>query len=226
MHFNKNLFSLTSEVRKKFFLGITSGFAGAFFTIYQALLLARIINNVFLNNNTLSEVKGDLLLFLLISFLKALAIWGEQIFASDVVKHIKEKVRKTLLDKITKLSKANLTKERTGELSNTIIKGVDLLEKYFSQYLPQLFLSALIPILILFFVFPRDLLSGIIFVLTAPLIPLFMYLIGSIAENLNKKQFKELSRMSAYFLDVIQGIVTLKLFNAAKRELEKIARVS
>ncbi len=226
MHFNKKLFSLADEAKKKFFLVIGSGFLSAVFTIYQALLLARIIDEVFLKHKNLSYEKNNLLLFLLASLLKALFVWAEQLFATDVVKKVKEKVRKKLISKIIDLSKVRLSEERTGEISNTIIKGVDSLEKYFSQYLPQLFLSALIPLLILFFVFPRDILSGVVFILTVPMIPFFMYLIGSIAESLNKKQWKELSRMSAYFLDVLQGIITLKLFNAAKNELKKIFLIS
>ncbi len=226
MFFNKNLFSLASNVKKKFFMVIGSGSFAAIFTIYQAIFLASIIDEVFLKGKTLTYERNNLFLFLTFSLLKAFFIWSEQYFSSDVVKYVKAKIRAGLLNKIKAMGKVRLAGERTGELTNTIIKGTDALEKYFNQYLPQLFLSALIPLLILFFVFPRDILSGVIFVLTAPLIPLFMYLIGSIAESLNKKQWKTLSRMSAYFLDVLQGMITLKLFNATKKEFKKIFEIT
>ena len=226
MHFNKNLFALTSKVRDKFFLIIGSGFFAGVFTILQAIYLATIINDVFLKNRDLGDEQNNLILFLAVSILKTVAVWGEQYFASIVVKDVKENVRRRLLKKIKALGQTRLSSERTGELTNTIIRGTDTLEKYFSQYLPQLFLSAIIPILILLFVFPRDLLSGIVFILTAPMIPLFMYLIGSIAESLNKKQWRTLSRMSAYFLDVLQGMITLKLFNSVKSEFKKVFEIT
>jgi ATP-binding cassette subfamily C protein CydD len=226
MHFNKKLFSFAKGVKGKFIAVIGNGFGAAAFTVLQAILLAKIIDEVFLKHKSLGEEKYNLLFFLGISLAKALLIWAEQYFAAEVVKHVKSTVRRKLLNKIRRLGPVRLSLERTGELSNTVIKGTDALEKYFSQYLPQLFLSAIIPVLILFFVFPRDVLSGIVFIITAPVIPFFMYLIGSIAESLNKKQWKTLSRMSAYFLDVLQGMLTLKLFNATKREIKKIFEIT
>ncbi|WP_462322040.1 thiol reductant ABC exporter subunit CydD, partial [Halochromatium sp.] len=85
---------------------------------------------------------------------------------------------------------------------------------------------ALIPLAILIVVLPLDWLSALIMLVTAPLIPVFMILIGSGVERLNQQLWKDLARMGAHFLDVIQGMTTLKLFNASRREAEVIARIS
>ncbi|MCB0744379.1 MAG: thiol reductant ABC exporter subunit CydD, partial [Ignavibacteriae bacterium] len=100
------------------------------------------------------------------------------------------------------------------------------LDAYFSQFLPQLFFSAFIPIIILVIVFQIDILSTVVFIVTAPLIPIFMVLIGSISDQLNKKQWKNLSLMSAFFLDVIQGLYTIKIFGKTKHIINKIKLVS
>jgi ATP-binding cassette subfamily C protein CydD len=103
-----------------------------------------------------------------------------------------------------------------------LVNGVEKLDAYFSQFLPQLFFSSLIPLLILIFVIQIDLLSTIVFIVTAPLIPIFMVLIGAAADKLSKKQWKQLSLMSAYFLDIIQGMYTIKIFGRSKDILEKL----
>jgi ATP-binding cassette subfamily C protein CydD len=222
MHFNKNLYSLIKKKIIEFYAIIFFGLVAAVFTIGQAYSLSRIINNVFLLHHTIQQVLFLLVLFLIFSLTKGFAIWFQNYFSSHIVVTLKKTLRKKLMDKISSTGLLSLKSERTGEIVNTLINGVDKLEDYFSKFLPQMFLSAFIPMIILFFVFPLDYLSGIIFLVTAPIIPVFMFLIGSIAEKLNQKQWQTLSRMSAYFFDVLQGLPTLKLFNKTKETIKKI----
>ncbi len=152
--------------------------------------------------------------------------------ANAAARQIKQDLRKRLFTHILDLGPAYLRNERgetgaqTGELVNLATEGVDALEVYFSQYLPQVALAALIPLSILVFVFPSDSLSGIVLLVTAPLLPLFMYLIGSAAEALTRKQWQGLSRMSAYFLDVLQGLTTLKSLGRSRDQIDVIKKVS
>ena len=105
-------------------------------------------------------------------------------------------------------------------------KGSEALDAYFSQYLPQLGIATLVPLSILFIVFPRDPLSGLILFLTAPLIPVFMYLIGKTAEALTKRQWDTLSRLSAHFFDSLQGLTTLKELGRSQEQAQSIAEAS
>jgi len=116
--------------------------------------------------------------------------------------------------------------ERSGELANTAIAGVEALDAYISQYLPQLVLALLIPLGMLAVVFPFDPLSGIVLLITAPLIPFFMILIGGMASRLTRSQFTQLSRMSAHFLDVLQGLAVLKQFGRSRDQIATIRRIS
>ncbi len=226
MNIDKNLLKLTSETKSSLIFSIISGVLASAFTIILAYFLSKSINKVFLENKSLEEVSKFLIIFLIAAILKAFFIWYEKSKIDIVVGNIKTNLREVINAKLFQDKGRLLSNKKSGEISNSIIKGVELLDSYFSEYLPQLFLSALTPILILIFVFPIDILSGIVFVVTAPLIPLLMYLIGSSAEELNRKQWKLLSRMSGHFLDVLQGILTLKIFNRAKEEIKRIEEIS
>jgi ATP-binding cassette subfamily C protein CydD len=108
----------------------------------------------------------------------------------------------------------------------TASEGIERLDPYISRYLPQIYLSVLAPLLILLFIFPLDWSSAVLLLITAPIIPLLMFLIGSYAEQHMQRQWLALSRMSAHFLDVIQGLTTIKLFGREMAERERIARIS
>ncbi|HEX9803568.1 MAG TPA: thiol reductant ABC exporter subunit CydD, partial [Gammaproteobacteria bacterium] len=152
--------------------------------------------------------------------------WGAAQVAFSAAARVKLALRERLYRRMQALGPVYLQGERSGELSGLLVDGVEKLEAYYASYLPQMALVALVPLAILAFVFPLDWISGLVMVLTAPVIPLFMILIGKGAERLNRKQWRELARMSAHFLDVIQGLTTLKLFNASRREAQVIAAIS
>jgi ATP-binding cassette subfamily C protein CydD len=124
------------------------------------------------------------------------------------------------------LGPAYVWDEQSGELANTAVEGIEALDAYFRQYLPQVALAALVPLTVLLFIFPLDWLSGLILLLTAPLIPLFMVLIGNTADALTRRQWTSLSRMSAHFLDVLQGLTTLKVFGRSRAQIQVIAQIS
>jgi thiol reductant ABC exporter CydD subunit len=143
-----------------------------------------------------------------------------------VAGQVKRDLRERLSAHLMMLGPAYAQTERSGELTNTLTEGVEALDAYFSQYLPQLALAVLIPLAILAFVFPLDFTSGLVLLLTAPLIPLFMILIGSLAQELTQRQWLSLSRMSAHFLDVLQGLTTLKLLGRSREQAAVIALIS
>ncbi|ATW26533.1 thiol reductant ABC exporter subunit CydD [Candidatus Formimonas warabiya] len=220
---------LIAEAQKvRYFLALTIGLGvgAGILTVLQAGFFARVINRVFLEGQSLDQVMIWLMLLLGVISLRAGLAWLSEVFAYRTAGRIKEDLRRRLLAHLFVLGPVFVRGERTGELVNVMGEGVEALEAYFARYLPQLALAALVPLLILGFVFPLDLFSGLIMLVTAPLIPLFMILIGRWADTLSQKQWEALSRMSAHFLDVLQGLTTLKLFGRSKTQAEIIARVS
>jgi ATP-binding cassette, subfamily C, bacterial CydCD len=223
---NSRLLKLALSDQSRLLISIAAGVSGGVFAISQAYLLSRVISGVFLDGHTLAGSAADLAFLSLVILLRALSVWVSEVCAGNLSLHIKTKLRDKLFSHLLALGPLHIQEERAGELIQTTIEGIESLDQYISQYLPQLFLSALIPLSILVVVFPIDLVSGLILLLTAPLIPIFMILIGSLADSLTRKQWQVLSRMSAYFLDVLQGLTTLKIFDRSRDQIKIIAAVS
>ncbi len=214
------------DVRAAFTLAVLLGLVSGLLLIAQAALLARVVDRVFLHAHTLHQVAPLLAALVLIAVGRAAALAVGEIAAHHVAGRIKTDLRSRLLRHIAALGPAYTRGERSGELANTAIQGVEELDAYFAQYLPQLALAALIPGAILLVVFPLDVLTGVVLLLTAPLIPFFMILIGSAASHQSRRQWGQLSRLSAHFLDVLQGLTTLKLFGRERDQIAIIRRVS
>ena len=226
MRFDRRLLAEVRAVRVFLLLSIGFGVLVGLLIIAQAAALSAVIDRVFLRAAALPDV-GPLLIALLISLpARAALTWAGEVSAFQAAVRLKTRLRRRLFDHIVQLGPAYVHGERTGELVNTAVEGVEALEAYVSQYLPQLVLAALVPLLMLIFVFPIDLLSGLVLLITAPLIPFFMILIGRAADALTKRQYKELSFLSAHFLDELQGLTTLKLLGRSRQQIETIAQVS
>jgi ATP-binding cassette subfamily C protein CydCD len=220
---------LLGEARRaRFGLALTVGLGalGGVLAVLQARALSRAVGQVFLGGQTLAGIRPLLGALLILAVARAAAIWGSEAAAGDVAARVKISLRERLFGRLLGLGPAYARGERTGELANTAMEGVEALDAYFSQYLPQLALAALVPLTILAFVFPLDPVSGLVFLLTAPLIPIFMILIGGQADVLTQRQWTSLSRMSAHFLDILQGLATLKLFNRSRDQLRSIAAIT
>jgi len=224
--FDKRLVQEVKHVRGYLMLTVGLGIGIALLAVAQAWFFSRAVAGVFLEGATLSSVWNFLMIILGIIVLRAAFQWVSEISAHEAAFRIKASLRKRLMRHIVSLGPVYARGERAGELITTVVDGIESLEEYFSKYLPQLLLAAGIPLLILGFVFPLDWKSGLILLLTGPLIPIFMMLIGKLAEKKALHQFQSLSWMSAHFLDVLQGITTLKVFGRAKDQTRVIERVS
>jgi len=224
--FDKRLAHEGKHVWGYLMLTVGMGIVIALLAVAQAWFFSRIVAGVFLEQATLNLVWNFLIIILGIIVLRAVCQWVSEISAHEAAFRIKATLRKRVMSHIVSLGPVYVRGERAGELITTVVEGIESLEEYFSKYLPQLLLAAGIPLLILGFVFPLDWKSGVILLVTGPLIPVFMMLIGKLAEKKALYQFQSLSWMSAHFLDVLQGITTLKVFGRAKDQIRVIERVS
>lgn len=226
MNLDRRLLRQAVGVRLDLALTVGTGLLAGVLLVGQARCLSRVITQVFLEGATLGQVQPWLLVLLLLSLARAGLSWGSEVAANRVAGRVKTELRQRLFAHVLALGPAYVYGERSGELTNTAVEGVEALDAYFRQYLPQLALAALVPLTILAFVFPLDFLSGLVLLLTAPLIPIFMILIGNLADALTRRQWTSLSRMSAHFLDVLQGLTTLKLLGRSQDQIQTIARIS
>ena len=184
------LLHLARDTRFSLTITVLSGFLAGTLTIWQAWLLSSTVNGVFLEGQALAQVANWLRLLLVIITVRGLLAWINEVSANAVAVHVKTNLRERLFAHIQALGPAYTRGERTGDLTAAAVEGIEALDAYFSQYLPGLVLAALVPITVLIFIFPIDPLSGIILLLTAPLIPVFMILIGNAAQALTRRQWK------------------------------------
>lgn len=226
MNLDPRLLCEAQTVRRWLALTVGLGWAAGIMVVLQARTLSRVVSQVLLQGQSSSGIASLLAAFLLIALVRAGLMWATEVAANRVAGRVKRDLRGRFFAHILELGPAYTRGERTGELVNTAVEGVESLDAYFSQYLPQLALTVLVPVTFLILVFPLDFLSGLVLLLTAPIIPVFMLLIGNLADSLTRKQWQSLSRMSAHFLDVLQGLTTLKLFGRAKDQAQVIAQVS
>jgi ATP-binding cassette subfamily C protein CydD len=226
MNLDPHLLREARTARHWLALTVGLGWAGGIAAVLWARVLSRIISQVFLQRRTLGDVSSLLIVLLVIAAGHAGTIWASEVTANRVAGKVKADLRERFFAHVLTLGPAYVRDERTGELVNTAVEGVESLDAYLSQYLPQLALTVLVPVTFLILIFPLDALSGLVLLLTAPIIPVFMFLIGNLADAMTRKQWQLLSRMSAHFLDVLQGLTTLKLFGRARDQVQVIAQIS
>jgi ATP-binding cassette subfamily C protein CydD len=223
---NKDLFRQIKHAQRALILTVLFGVLGALVTIAQMLFLSRIVDRVFLAHENLVQVRLFLLLLLGTVIVRASLVWVREVVAQQGAVRVKSELRERLFAHLLQLGPAYSRGERTGELVATLSDGIERLDAYVSRYLPQMALSVLVPLLIATFILPLDWMSAILLLVTGPIIPLLMILIGSYAEQHIQRQWTALSRMSAHFLDVVQGLPTLLLFGRNRVERERVAWVS
>jgi ATP-binding cassette subfamily C protein CydCD len=223
---HRKLLEFARHSRLALMLTVLSGFSAGLLTIWQAWLLSGTVNDVFLGNRTLEQVMPLLIGLLLIIAARSALTWLNEVAANAIAVRVKTDLRQRLFAHILRLGPAYARGQHSGELTSIATESIEALDAYFSQYLPQLVITALLPISILILVFPSDPLSGLVLLITGPLIPFFMILIGKGAEIVTKRQYDTLRLLSAHFLDSLQGLTTLKIFGRSKDHLKSIARVS
>ncbi len=207
-------------------LTVLIGVVSALLLILQLHYLAKIIDAVFIHHVTRQAVMTWLLWVLILIVLRAVLAWLKEIVGFKTSATIRQRLRRQILQKLTALGPILSQQKRTGEWVSCVIEQVEAMHGFFAQYLPQMWLSVMVPLIIVAVVFSFNWLAGVILLVTAPLIPLFMALVGMGAAAINQKNFQALSRMSAHFLDVLQGLNTLKLFNRSRQQAEQVQKVS
>src|SRR5215207_6309299 len=207
---NRELLRQVRSARVSLSFTVALGLLVAVVTIAQMVFLSKVVDRVFLKGADLEKVSALLLFLLGASVLRSGLLWAREVAAQRGAVRIKSELRERLFAHVLRLGPAYAKEERTGELATTATEGVEKLEAYFGRYLPQALLSVLVPLIIAGYIFPRDWSSAVLLLVTAPVIPVMMVLVGSYAEEHTRRQWAALSRMGASFLDALQGLTTLK----------------
>jgi ATP-binding cassette subfamily C protein CydD len=205
---------------------ITLGTAAGVIVVLQAGLLARIIALAFLQKTPPGDLPGWLAAWGGVIAVRALLGGAAGYTAGETAIRTKHSLRRRVMAHISALGPAFTAGERSGELAVAVTDGIEALDAYFREYLPSIFSAILVPGIFLLIVLPIDGLTFAVMLVTAPLIPLFMALIGMAAGTLARNQYREMSLLGAHFLDVLQGLPTLKLFNRSRYQIGTIGRIT
>ncbi|MEF1341958.1 ABC transporter transmembrane domain-containing protein, partial [Vibrio rotiferianus] len=141
---------------------------------------------------------------------RAACTWGREIAGYRCGEQIRVYIRQLILNKVHQLGPAYIKGKPAGSWATLILEQVEDMQDFFSRYLPQMSLSVLVPFIILVVVFPINWAAGLIFLVTAPLVPMFMALVGMKAADANRKNFKALQRLSGHFYDRLQAMTTIR----------------
>lgn len=222
-------------------LSLWLGMISAVAMVVQAYIIATILDGVIIGQQVVpltdnaqtisSSVSIDtytphFIALIALMLLRALLAYGRERASFEAGKRLRGHIRAAVMDKLTKLGPAFIKGKPAGSWASIVLEQVEDLQDFYARYLPQISLAGFIPILILAAVFPINWAAGLILLLTAPLIPMFMILVGMGAADANRKNFSALARLSGHFMDRLKGLSTLKLFHRGDAELKVIATAS
>ena len=174
----------------------------------------------------LAGLGGALAVLLAVLAARAAAVYGGEIAALRAAAKVKSQLRRKLTAHATALGPAWLGGQQAGEITTLATKGLDALDAYFARFLPQLVLAVLVPVAVLARVAAADWISAVVIAVTLPLIPVFGILVGASARTRMQRQWRLLAWLGGHFLDVVEGLPTLKLFGRAKAQAEVIREVT
>jgi ATP-binding cassette subfamily C protein CydD len=214
------------SVRPLLGAAIAASVANALALIAQAALLATALDDALFARASARALLPALSGFVLLGGARlGLAVLTRR-YGFNAGRRVVTAVRAELLAQVQRLGPQWLTRQSSGDLITRLVDGVDQLAAYFARYLPQRAFALILPLAILVAAFPADWVAGLVLLLTAPLVPLFMLLLGHAAERASQRRWTALTRLGAHFLDALQGLVTLRLFGAGAREQALLAASS
>lgn len=202
---------------------VALGAAAAVLIIVQADVLAGAIADVVEGSVPLESIIGLLVLLAGVVGGRALVAAATEAFSQRSAAAVKSELRRKLVDHAARMGPAAPSRARVTTLA---IEGLDGLDPYFARYVPQLALAAIVPTVVIVRLFVADPVSAVIVVLTVPLIPVFMVLIGKATAAVTSRRWRTLSRLAHHFLDVVSGLTTLKAFGRAKAQVGSVRRIT
>src|SRR5699024_7320415 len=194
--------------------------------IMQAYLMVVIIDGLFIKQQSFQSVIPQLLILLAVLFLRTLFTYFNGRSGIRMASNVKHTLRELLLKKFSNNPVQASLQGQSGQKVSVLMDTVDEIDSYFSNYIPQVVQSSIIPIMLLVYIFTQHVATGMIILITAPFIPIFMMIIGFNTKDKSEEQLDKMAAFSGKFLDTLQGLTTLKIFGRAKKQKEEIRKSS
>jgi len=219
------LLRYASGVRKELIAYVAMSSITAILVIAQAFTLGDVIPQVFLHGADLNTVRTPLVILGVIVIGRVCVAGLGDVIATRAAVTTSSQLRTSLLAQVTRLGPVWLSAERKTNVATLATRGVESIEPYVSRYLPSLIIAIVVPLTVGFAILTQDLLAAVIVAFTAPLIPVFMILIGKYTEAATSKQWGTLKVLAGHFLDVVAGLPTLKAFGRQEAQKERMTEI-
>ena len=214
--------SQQKPIKKLMRANIALATLSAFILVVQTYFLATLLDKLIMQNVPRDELI-PYFLGLIIGFgMRAIILWVREKIGFQSGQLLRNHIRQKILDKIHLVGPATINQKPAGSWASIMLEQVENLHNFYARFLPQQSLSAIVPVVIFIAVFPLNWAAGLILMITAPLVPLFMIIVGIAAADNSQKNMDTLSRLSAQFLDRLRGLETLRLFNRTSEQTEHI----
>lgn len=207
-------------------IAVGLGVLSSLFLLAQAALLASILHQLIMEHADKQSLIPQFLGLIAITVARAGCAWGREIAGFRCGEQVRVYIRQLILNKLRALGPAYIKGKPAGSWATLLLEQVEDMQDFFSRYLPQMSLSVFIPFIILVVVFPINWAAGLIFLITAPLVPIFMALVGRKAADANRRNFKAMQRLSGHFYDRLQAMTTIRLFDRTRAETEVLKGAS
>ena len=214
----------TRAVRALLAADVAIGVATAALVLGQAVLIAHVAARSF-EGASLAAVSLPIALLVAVVAGRAMAAWGFEVVGRDAASRVMSQLRLELVESRLRRQPAALDGVESAEVATTAVDGVEALEGTFARYLPQAVLAILVPIAVLVLVAAIDLVAAGVMLVTLPLVPVFMWLVGRYTERRARERWVALTLLSSHFLDVVRGLPTLRAFNRGRAQAERIEAV-
>lgn len=218
---DKNLLKDIFPFKRQLILVMISNIMQAMMIVAIAYIIAYIVDKLLLSRLESSTATPLLVLLFFFFGIKAILNYFNHYQMEKISLNVQSNLRKQLFEVLAQRNFLANSYAK-GQWISLITKGVDKLDIYLTSFIPQLGLLSTIPLILLIFTFVNDWISGLIFLITAPLIPFFMILIGKIADKENKKQWQVFQKLTMYMADLLPGLLIVKAYNQTQRQLSEI----
>ena len=218
---DKNLLKDIFPFKRQLILVMISNIMQAMMIVAIAYIIAYIADKLLLSRLESSTATPLLVLLFFFFCIKAILNYFNHYQMEKISLNVQSNLRKQLFAVLAQRSFL-VNSYAKGQWIALITKGVDKLDIYLTSFIPQLGLLSTIPLILLIFTFINDWISGLIFLITAPLIPFFMILIGKIADKENKKQWQIFQKLTMYMADLLPSLLIVKAYNQTQRQLSEI----
>jgi ATP-binding cassette subfamily C protein CydD len=179
-----------------------------------------------IDGRSLEELLPVLSGLVCVALVRAVLLWVREATAARAAATVQSQLRTALVAAVGRLGPGWLERRSSASLAVTAGRGLEALEAYFGRYLPQLVQTAIATPVLVAVMWWQDWISGLTVLLTLPLIPIFMILIGMATRTLQNRQWRTLSALAARFADTVNGLSTLTVFGRQHRAAASLSSVT